>query len=409
MRNPVWAINIALLFILLVVLVVNFVLQRSLPPKQSMVPTTVQLPPRQTVSPVDVRRIFENDLFKTYIPSVVPEEKAETLELNPPPAPQLQQIPRLMPPVVKFLEPLKIDLKGIITSSDPHNNKAIIADEKTKKELNYGVGDVVEDAEIIRIERNKIILIRSNGQQEVVFLTQREANKDEMFTPKTPWHDIIHQTSNNAYTINKKSFKERVKNVVQLIEMLDLTTTRDNNGAAIGCVVGAMPQDSIGHVIGLHSGDIVLSVDNMPVATTNQRAQVFQKIKASTTNTTLPIQVLRNQQPVTLLISISGGTEIPPTPPIVPVMPHIMPPSIPAVKQQFEPAKPIFAPVIQPQQQAPQAPPNFMPQQPPQPMERKMFAAPPPVVNHMNQMTQENMRTFGGQATQIKRNNTNER
>jgi type II secretion system protein C len=354
-----------------------------------MIPTAVQLPPRQTASPVDVRRIYENDLFKTYVPSLKPEEAEETLELNPPPAPQLQQAPRLMPPMVRFLEPLKIDLKGIITSSDPHNNKAIIADEKTKKELNYTVGDVVEDAEIVRIERNKVIFVRSNGQQEVVFLTQREANKDEMFAPKIPWHEIIHQTSDVSFTINKQLFKERVKNIVQLIEMLDLTTTRDANGMPVGCVIGILSPDSIGHSLGLRTGDVVVSVDNKPVATTTQRAQVFQTIKSYGASVVIPIQLLRNQQPITLYISVHGISDIQPSLPSAPL-------AVPVVPQRFEPAKPIFAPVVPPQQ-------------PQQPVERKMFAAPPPMVNQLNQMTRENMKAFGGQAAQIKRQNANER
>lgn len=393
MRNSVWALNVALLLIFFIVLGVNFLLQRSLPPKQSMVPTTVQLPPRQTVSPVDIRRIYENDLFKTYVPSVVPEEPVEKLELNPPMPPQLQQVPRLAPPVVRFLEPLKIEVKGIITSSDPHNNKAIIADERTRKELNYSVGDVVEDAEIIRIERNKVIFVRSNGQQEVVFLTQREANKDEMFAAKIPWRDIIHQTSNVSFALNKPLFKERVKNVVQLIEMLDLTTMRDQNGLTVGCVIGTMPYDSIGHAIGLRSGDVIVNVDNMPVATTTQRALVFQKIKNYTTNVIIPIQVMRNKQLVTLYIAINGGG--------VEDLPRVSPMSMmPSVPQRFEPAKPIFAPMT----------PQPMFNQPTQqPIERKVVAAPPPMVNQLNQMSRENMRAFGGQAAQIKRNNTNER
>lgn len=392
MRNPVWALNVALLLIFFIVLAVNFLLQRSLPPKQSMVPTTVQLPPRQIASPIDIRRIYENDLFKTYVPSAVPEEPAEKLELNPPIPPQIQQVPRLAPPVVRFLEPLKIEVKGIITSSDPHNNKAIIADERTRKELNYSVGDVVEDAEIIRIERNKVIFVRSNGQQEVVFLTQREANKDEMFAAKIPWRDIIHQTSNVSFALNKPLFKERVKNVVQLIEMLDLTTMRDQSGFAVGCIVGTMPYDSIGHAIGLRSGDVIVNVDNMPVATTTQRALVFQKIKNYTTHVTIPIQVMRNKQLVTLYIAINGGRE---------ELPVISPmPVMSGAPQHFEPAKPIFAPM----------PPQPMFNQPvQQPVERKMVTAPPPMVNQLNQMSRENMRAFGGQAAQIKRNNTNER
>lgn len=389
MKNPVWALNVALLLIFFIVLVANFLLQRSLLPKQSMVSTTVQLPPRQTASPVDVRRIYENDLFKTYVASLKPEEPEEVLELNPPQAPEMQQVPRLVPPMVRFLEPLKIDLKGVITSSDPHNNKAIIADERTKKELNYTVGDVVEDAEIIRIERNKVIFVRSNGQQEVVFLTQREANKDDMFAPKIPWHEIVHQTSPVSFTINKVLFKERVKNVVQLIEMLDLTTMRDANGLPVGCVIGAMPVDSIGYSLGLRTGDVITSVNNMPVATTTQRAQVFQTIKSQGTNSTIPLQLLRNQQPMTLFISVQGAPEVQPSLPVVPV-------AAPMYQQRFEPQpKPIFEPPIS--------------QQPVQPLERKMFAAPPPMVNQLNQMTRENMRTFGGQAAQIKRQNANER
>lgn len=51
----------------------------------------------------------------------------------------------------------------------------MIADNKTNQEGTFKVGDTVQDAQLIRIFSNKIILLRNNGQQEVLYLREQDA------------------------------------------------------------------------------------------------------------------------------------------------------------------------------------------------------------------------------------------
>jgi len=95
-------------------------------------------------------------------------------------------------PKPKFLDPLDITLKGIIVLvHNDSKNRAIIADNKTNKELTYKVGSAIEDAQLIRILSNKVIFLRSNGQQEVLYLREKDAELDPVYTIIDNWDGII--------------------------------------------------------------------------------------------------------------------------------------------------------------------------------------------------------------------------
>lgn len=72
------------------------------------------------------------------------------------------------------LEPtkLKLSLKGTISGSD-RNARAIIADDLKKKQDIYQVGDSLQGALILSIERGRVIL-QVNGVDEVLSLKERK-------------------------------------------------------------------------------------------------------------------------------------------------------------------------------------------------------------------------------------------
>ena len=51
-------------------------------------------------------------------------------------------------------------------------------DIRNMKLLPDKTGDVIEDAQLMRIFSNKVVLVRSNGQQEVLYLREKDAKTD---------------------------------------------------------------------------------------------------------------------------------------------------------------------------------------------------------------------------------------
>jgi len=89
-----------------------------------------------------------------------------------------------------FLPPLQLNLHGTIINSNPKQNKAFIENAKNKEEKSYNLGEIIDDAQIIFIGKNKVIFIRSNGQQETLYSNKNSENEEDI-SSKIPWNKII--------------------------------------------------------------------------------------------------------------------------------------------------------------------------------------------------------------------------
>lgn len=299
MRNPLWVLVLGLALLFLTTVGVILLTRKQPPARKSLTPSSAVLLPQKSVIPIDLSRIYENDLFRTYRKPLKPIEP-EKFNLTPPPLPQPATPPAVRPTKVQFLDPLAVSLKGIIISNDEKTNRAILADEKTKKEDIYSVGDILEDAEIIRIEREKVILIRSNGQQETIFLTVRAAGEDPVFMHEVGWDKVVRKITEWSYAVDPQALKNRLKSLAHFIDMLDITGAFDK-GISVGCRIGRMPPDSLGIALGFHYGDLVTAINDMPLFTTQERVAAYQALKNLSMDGSVRVTLTRNRRPYELL------------------------------------------------------------------------------------------------------------
>jgi len=267
-------LNSGLILLFLFLFGVSIFMQRRIPARKSLTAKRIALPERKVLSEDDVKGIYENDLFGTYKTPLSPIEE-EAVGADFPELPQLKYPEPVRVTQASFLPPLKVALKGVIYASDGAANRAIIADDKTKKEKLYLVGDTVEDAEVIRIERNKVILMRSNGQQEVIFISPAAASQDQIFDADKPWDTAIRKVTDTDFIIDPLRLKQRVSTIGEFIALIDLTTAL-NQGVPHGCQIGLLKPGSVGPALGLSSGDVILSINDLPVATTQQRVDAYR-------------------------------------------------------------------------------------------------------------------------------------
>lgn len=304
MRNPLWALALGLAFLFFMTLGVLFLTKKRPPARKSLVPAPVEVSPKRNVVPIDLSRIYENDLFRTYQKPLKPIEP-EKFNLVPPPLPRAAPPPMPRAPRVDFLEPLKISVKGIIVSNEEVTNRAIVADEKTKKEDIYSVGDILEDAEIIRIEPEKVIFIRSNGQQETIFLNVRAAAEDPLFSRETSWDTVIQKVTDWSYAVDPLLFATKVRSLANFIEMLDITTALEK-GVSTGCLIGRMSPGSIGYALGFKYGDLVTQVNGARLFTTAQRVAVYQSLKNASVGQTIRVKLVRKMREYELLFILKS-------------------------------------------------------------------------------------------------------
>lgn len=314
MKHPFWLVNDLLLIILLTVIGFMFISQQREPTKVSLTSQAEIKLPKKSVSKIDLSKIYSNDLFETYqAPVISGEPLLPKITMPEPPSPKPVKVPLALPP--KFLEPLQITLKGIISLQDETGNVAIIQDNKTSTTKNYTVGTKIEDAQLIRILSNKIILVRSNGQQETLYVNQYDAELDQQLQWRTSWSSVIQQKGANNYLVDPNTFIEAIPNLSELIDKINLVTVY-KKGRSVGCRVGLLQPKSIGTALGLQQGDIIESINNIPATTTDSRFEIYQKIITMNIGDTIMVNLLRHQTELVITYTLQQLEE--PTPSLAP-------------------------------------------------------------------------------------------
>lgn len=310
MKSPIWIVNSALILLLLVMMSYIFFSRVDVPSQVSLRPQSIELVTDKTHKPLNdgfLKTIYEeNDLFGTYLPAQTPISKVPKIQVVPPPTPpEIRPTTPLPAPVINFMDPLKITLTGIIMSSNESENRVIIADNATKEEKLYKMGDKIADAYILRIFKNKILLLRSNGQQETLFINPSEAQAEIKALQETSWQDVIHKESDTTYIVDPIAFALRVQGLPQFMEMLDLTTVF-SKGRSVGTRIGKMDQKSIGYTLGFQPGDIIVNVNGTSPTTTANRIAIYNQLLSVALGAKVVVEVIRKKSRITIHYTIAS-------------------------------------------------------------------------------------------------------
>lgn len=298
MKHPFWILNSSLVILLLFAALFVVFSRPSLPRRESIEPEEAYQAGEKTIT-INLAKIYENDLFGTY-KKEMPKPQQEELGLRLPEPPRATPAVIPAPAIPQFLDPLAISLKGIIiVRNEPNRNRAIIADDKTSTETTYKVGDSIEDAQLIRIFSNKVIFLRSNGQQEVLYLREQDAKLDPVYAVLDGWDTVIQTTDNQTFLINSSAFAQRVKTLAQFIDMLKLTTAY-KKGAAIGARVGQLDHGSLGSHLGLVDGDIITAIDGIETVSAQDRMKIYKEVSQKKDGDTITVNLLRKKYPMQL-------------------------------------------------------------------------------------------------------------
>lgn len=294
-----WVFTSTLAIAFLAVVGFVFFTQENPPRRASLTPDSFAQIAKSEESAVNITSIYKNDLFDTYHEQIIQPVKEEKISPLPLP-PQPQQTPVVSYQEPQFLPPLQMSLKGIIYSSDETHNRAVIMDNRSGREMLYQIGDKIEDAEIVRIGKNKVILIRSNGQQEILFVTQKEALADMQYNSiNASWSDVVIAAGASTYTVDSAQFATRIQSLAQFIDMLDITTAF-TKGKTIGCLVGNLGSESLGGALGLMQGDIITTINGISTSATKDRVAIYNDIKNLKRGSTIKVMIIRNQQEIEL-------------------------------------------------------------------------------------------------------------
>jgi len=307
-RHPLWIANSAMLVLFVLSVIFVYFSRVELPVRTPINPHKYSKGTRELSTDINIKKIYEQDLFDTYKKESAPapaaaQEPGITFPEPPTPAPPVQSTI----PEPKFLDPLNITLKGIvIIGSDNSRSSALIADNKSGAEAIYRIGDSFEDAVLVRILNNKVLFLRSNGQQEVLYLRAEDAKQDALFTSKDEWSRIITAEGTDSFFVDPKEFVQQVKSLGQFIDMLHLTTVYEK-GKSVGCRIGTIDDKSFGTAMGLLSGDIVTHINDIATGPVDNRMQIYQMIVAMTEGSIIRVALTRDGKPKTIVLILRAA------------------------------------------------------------------------------------------------------
>ena len=304
MKQPLWAINLILLILTLACISAVLLWQPEIPAPVSLTPRP-NLVRNQEVASINLKSIYEYDIFKTYI-GPVEDRNLEKLVLEIPAPPNYMEPKTADPELINFLEPLPIAITGIMVFGEEESNRAIIKDTRNQEERVYQVGDSLEDAQIIRILRNKVVIVRSNSQQETLFLRDQDVI-DDLESLEPNWAEIITPDEENKFTINTIKFTKQVKNIGKLIDTLNLITAY-KAGTSIGVKIGSDTISNLANALGLQNGDIITKINTLEVASTKGRMQVYDLLVDGKTSV-VSLDLIRNEHKLTLSYNLVNQSD----------------------------------------------------------------------------------------------------
>lgn len=277
MKQQLWIINSSFLGFFVLAYMLTVLLKVESPQLRPQKKTKYDLEKKkETVIPAGYwDPIFKNDIFNTFI---VPEINPVQQQLVTP-IPEIKEPAIVPPPAVpkqEFIDSLKISVKGIIVADDESRNVAMIEDEAQKEGL-YHLGEKIKDAQIIKIARNRVVLLRANGQQEIFYL--RKDDLKVALGDADRWQYIVKKISDTSFEIDPDTFKIEVISLGNFLDNAAIIGTVYKKGNPIGIRVGSLEKEDLGTMIGLETNDIILDVFSIPTGPMKNRMKIYDKIQ----------------------------------------------------------------------------------------------------------------------------------
>lgn len=175
---------------------------------------------------------------------------------------------------------------------------AVIENVKTKIQDLYKIGDIIEGARIEQIDRNKIVLL--NGEQREVlnlYVTDRisvrlEQSTEPMVVKKDDASEVVNIISPTEREIDKRAFLARVGGMEAIIKKVEVMPYLED-GQEKGVRITGLEDLSMARFVGFKNGDVIQNINGSVV--TNRR-KAFQILRKARSQSSLHIQLLRDQQ-----------------------------------------------------------------------------------------------------------------
>ncbi len=220
--------------------------------------TQIKLPARQHYAVIEQR-----NLFKT----AVMEETTST-------APEPET------PSVDTLEKTSLDLTLLGTIIlEPQGAFAIIQEGRKKEQKRYQKGDMIQEAQIKEVLREKVIL-HYKGRDEVLFMGAAKGS-DLLSSPAfPPPSQALAEEPGEKTSLSRSLVDEALGNINKLMGDVRVRP-HFSRGKPDGLLLYGIKKDSLFQTMGLKNGDIIMGVDGREIESVDDALTFYEQLKES--------------------------------------------------------------------------------------------------------------------------------
>jgi general secretion pathway protein C len=215
-----------------------------------------------------------------------------------------------------------LKLVGTVVGS-PERTYAVIEDLSTKRQELYRIGDLVREAKVVEVTRNRVVLDNRGRREELLSFEKSDAAAPPPSQPTAPQAAAprrpsfparsqpqeplpnpsqederdaaeadIERVSENVWRINRDDLVDQLDNFGQMMKEARLTP-HFTGGQPDGFMITNLPGNSFLARMGLRSGDIMKGVNGQKFGSLEEFFQVYQQLQSEPT---LQLEVERSNR-----------------------------------------------------------------------------------------------------------------
>ncbi len=221
-----------------------------------------------------------------------------------------QELPEGSRPAVeqkKPITPLNARLKGTIISPQGLS-LAMIEDGTQRKEDLYLVGDTIQDAKIVKILSNQVVLQRGDREETLTLFSEgtgKGGSKPSAGSPpgSTPQPPAAGATKAAPPSIPPSAQQKGGAQQVQTLMAQLRMRPHFQDGKPAGFVVGQVQKGGVFETAGLKEGDVIVAINDQEVKTPNQLLKAYRDVSEEKE---LWLDVLRGGEEETIEVNLEG-------------------------------------------------------------------------------------------------------
>jgi general secretion pathway protein C len=235
-------------------------------------------------------------------------------------------------PTASTRQPINLKLVGTVVGNSAQTY-AVIEDVSAKRQELYRLGDLVKEAKVIEITRNRVVIDHRGRREELLSFENPASGSPTAAAPPPPAsgsarrpapapppqeprenvperpeqdesrseNDIeIERVSENTWRISRDEVVEQLDNLGGFMQDVRLTP-HFNAGQPSGFMVSNLPPQSILARMGLRNGDIMKGANGQDFASLGDVLQIYQQLQ---TEPTLQLEIERGNRVETLTYEI---------------------------------------------------------------------------------------------------------